>query len=255
METEHGVGSAFQFSLAFQQYGEVGITENAPDASWAELAALTKPFHRSCLLVVDDQESNQVLTKEMLDKLGFESVCVGSGQEALDTIVDQRFAAVLMDIQMPNMDGYETTRRIIDRLGGQAPPVIAVTAAAMEQHRLASLGAGMVDHINKPIDPASLANVLVKHLQPLAAGKIRTRLLDNQEWERLGQSLCQLEQKLDKSDFLATRLVNETAELLLGTAFASAFAPVAEATRKFAFKPALLALAKFREAIATDGPA
>jgi CheY-like chemotaxis protein len=89
-----------------------------------------------------------------------------NGQEALDLVQQNDFDAVLMDLHMPVMDGFEATRRIRDLPKGKNLPIIAMTAAAMAQDREACAEAGMNDHVAKPVDPQELANTLTRWIKP-----------------------------------------------------------------------------------------
>jgi CheY-like chemotaxis protein len=92
--------------------------------------------------------------------------CAGSGGEALLAVEHDRFDAVLMDLHMPDMDGFEATRRIRALPGNQALPIIALTAAALQQDRANAQAAGMNAHLAKPIDPETLIDLLTHWLAP-----------------------------------------------------------------------------------------
>ena len=93
---------------------------------------------------------------------------VGNGRLAVDAVIarSSAYAAVLMDIQMPEMDGLEATRRIRAQLGDRRLPIIAMTAHAMDAERQRCFDAGMDDHISKPIDPDQLVRVLNRWIEP-----------------------------------------------------------------------------------------
>ena len=92
-----------------------------------------------------------------------------NGLEALEALERQRYDVVLMDVQMPELDGLEATRRIRERwAAGERPRIIAMTANAMQDDREACLAAGMDDYVAKPISPDALAEALHK-AQPLTA--------------------------------------------------------------------------------------
>jgi PAS domain S-box-containing protein len=117
------------------------------------------------LLLVDDNPANQQVASELLSNEGAQVEVASSGQMALDAVGRQGAlpGLILMDIQMPEMDGYQTTRAILDRLGKSAPPIVAMTANAMPSDRIAALEAGMVDHIGKPFDLEQLIAVILTH--------------------------------------------------------------------------------------------
>ncbi|MCB1885289.1 MAG: response regulator [Geminicoccaceae bacterium] len=117
------------------------------------------------LLVADDIPVNCKLLSVLLGRMGHEVVCVADGTEALDAVRRERFDAVLMDVQMPKMGGFEATRRIreIDGPAGRIP-VIAVTANAMQSDVKACEAAGMNGHVAKPLDRGILLHALERAL-------------------------------------------------------------------------------------------
>jgi len=115
----------------------------------------------AAVLVVEDNEVNQLVAVSMLTKLGYRSHVVASGGEAIEALSEDDFAAVLMDCQMPGMDGYDATREIRRREGNRRRiPVIAMTAGAMNGDRERCLSAGMDDYITKPVRTEELGKVL-----------------------------------------------------------------------------------------------
>jgi len=151
-------GSRFQFSLPLDAF------EQPLPAPASAAAALAKPANARPLLVVDDNEVNQIVAVELLEKLGLRVDVVSSGEDAIDAVVAGDYALVLMDCQMPGMDGYEATREIRRRLRDRSLPIVAFTAHALSEERAKVLSAGMDDYLAKPIDPVQLAEVLSRHL-------------------------------------------------------------------------------------------
>ena len=113
------------------------------------------------VLVVDDVELNRELTQELLSREGVLTTLAVSGEEALDALRREPFDAVLMDIGMPGMSGYEATKRIRE-LGLSELPIIAMTAHAREEDRQRSHEAGMNDHVIKPLDVQQLISALTR---------------------------------------------------------------------------------------------
>jgi two-component system, cell cycle sensor histidine kinase and response regulator CckA len=111
--------------------------------------------HSRRILIVDDQEQNRLLLEAMLKSLGYESELAASGAEALDKL-DTSFDLVLLDILMPEMDGYEVARRIRDRSDCPNIPIVVVTALSGKTDRLNAVAAGANDFISKPIDRMEL---------------------------------------------------------------------------------------------------
>jgi CheY-like chemotaxis protein len=135
----------------------LGTTSVRPDPMRTDGTAVDAPL----VLVVDDNVVNRRVAAHYLQRLGYRAIEAGSGQEALDRIESAAPALVLMDIEMPGMDGYETTRRLRDRESGPGRlPVIALTAHAMAGYREAVIRAGMDDYLTKPIRRAQLAQAI-----------------------------------------------------------------------------------------------
>jgi PAS domain S-box-containing protein len=113
------------------------------------------------VLVADDNRVNQRVVTEMLKRLGYRADVVANGLQAIEAVERQRYDLVLMDVQMPEMDGLQAARWITQRRGpDQRPRVVGMTANAMARDREACLAAGMDDQLVKPIDLASLAALL-----------------------------------------------------------------------------------------------
>jgi len=113
------------------------------------------------VLVVEDNPVNQLVAVGLLEALGYVAQTADDGVSALEVLAHDDFDLVLMDVQMPRMDGYDATRAIRERESDRARvPVIAMTAAAVEGERDRCLAAGMDDFLTKPVDPGSLAALL-----------------------------------------------------------------------------------------------
>jgi CheY-like chemotaxis protein len=138
----------------------------------AAVAADGAPAEASSLriLLAEDNTVNQKVALAMLAKLGYQADVVWNGLQALGALERQRYDVVLMDVQMPELDGLDTTRRIHERWPrDQRPRIVAMTANALQEDREACFAAGMDDYVAKPIRPDDLAEALRK-AQPLVAG-------------------------------------------------------------------------------------
>jgi signal transduction histidine kinase/DNA-binding response OmpR family regulator/HPt (histidine-containing phosphotransfer) domain-containing protein len=124
---------------------------------------------RSRVLLVEDNAINQELAVDLLSRAGITVKVANNGQEALDVLARERFDAVLMDCQMPVMDGFAATRALRQRPELQTLPVIAMTANAMAGDREAVLAAGMNDHIAKPIVVDAMFDTLARWVKPTRA--------------------------------------------------------------------------------------
>jgi len=121
------------------------------------------------ILLAEDNPINQKLAVILLQKAGFSVVAVENGALALEKVKTEKYNAVLMDVQMPEMDGYEATRQIrLWENGSQHIPIIAMTAHALKGDRDLCIEAGMDDYVSKPLEPAVLFNALDRWAQPVS---------------------------------------------------------------------------------------
>ena len=114
------------------------------------------------VLVAEDNPANQKLMEVLLKKEGITPVMAADGHQAVETAVEQSFDLIFMDIQMPNMNGYEATRKL--RKKGQTTPIVALTASAMKEDEEKCLQAGCDDYLAKPLVREQLIEVLDKYL-------------------------------------------------------------------------------------------
>ncbi len=144
-ETVPGRGTTFVFTVRVRR-SETGEAPSARNDS--QIPAPERGGLR--VLVAEDNPVNQRVAEMMLRKNGFSVDVVSNGLEALEALERQRYAVVLMDVQMPELDGLEATRRIVERYGVARPKVIAMTANALRGDRELCLEAGMDDYVDKP---------------------------------------------------------------------------------------------------------
>ena len=114
------------------------------------------------ILLVEDNVVNQMVAEAMLERRGFEVVVAGNGREGAELFQQGRFDLVLMDIQMPEMDGFEALAaiRAFEEGTGRRTPVVALTAHALKEDRERCLAAGMDDYLSKPIEASRLYEVI-----------------------------------------------------------------------------------------------
>jgi len=135
-----------------------------------QLPKRTEEFHGARVLLVEDNVINQRVASEILKNAGIRVATALNGERAVEMVQAADYDAVLMDIQMPVMDGFEATRQIKDLSDVVTPPIIAMTAHAMKGDREKCLEAGMDDYISKPIDSEKLLFVLSKWIPDKSAG-------------------------------------------------------------------------------------
>lgn len=148
------------------QYGREATTLEPQKSEESDYMHYMAPLKGAKVLLVEDNATNRIVAKGFLEKLGIEIVVAQDGLEALQKERESAFDAILMDIQMPNMNGLQATRELRKR--GSKKPIIAMTAAAMESDKKEAQEAGMNAHISKPIDDKELAFILLKHLDKAA---------------------------------------------------------------------------------------
>jgi PAS domain S-box-containing protein len=158
-----GQGSEFAFTLTLI------AAPSAPERPVASLTATTKTqrLKGMRLLVVEDNAINQMVAQKLLTQEGAEVTLADNGELGMRAAItaEPGFDAVLMDVQMPVMDGYEAAKAIGLHMGSKQPPIIAMTANAMASDRQACLKAGMKDHIGKPFMLDQLVALLHRHTQ------------------------------------------------------------------------------------------
>lgn len=144
---------------------QTGARIKAPVVSKEIRTEGTLGLHGAKLLLVEDNDINQDIAVNLLERHGIKVVVANDGQEALDILSRQEFDGVLMDCQMPVMDGYQATAKIREKAKYQHLPIIAMTANAMSGDREKVLHAGMNDYISKPIDVALMFVTLTKWIR------------------------------------------------------------------------------------------
>jgi len=122
-------------------------------------------MERKKILVVDDDKKNRYLVSYLLEKEGFEVVMATNGLEGIEAARKQQMDLIIMDIKMPKMDGYETTRRIRRLKNYKSIPIIALTSYAMAGDRKKALKAGCTGYIEKPINPETFVSEIKKFLE------------------------------------------------------------------------------------------
>jgi PAS domain S-box-containing protein len=154
-------------SLLFETVARVLGCEQRGVALPAASEGARYTFGGRQVLLVEDNEINQQVATELLSALDLEVMVADNGQEALDLLASLEeipFELILMDLQMPVMDGFETTRRLREQERFAQIPILAMTAHALAGDRERCLEAGMSDHLTKPIDPDALTRAMVHWL-------------------------------------------------------------------------------------------
>lgn len=157
-------GSVFSFSLSFKK------TEQKVENKVEPQIKIEEKSEHVRILVAEDVTLNQLLIKTLLKEFGFEAVIAGNGKIAIEKLESQNFDLILMDLQMPEMNGYEATKHIRETLKSQIP-IIALTADVTTADVEKCRSYGMNDYVSKPIDDKLLYTKILKYVDKAAALK------------------------------------------------------------------------------------
>ena len=173
-----GIGSTFTVHLTFEK---VNIKEAASSTAIPSLSDFAERLHGTTVLVVEDNTLNQALVKKVLEKGGCEMDIASNGLKAIEYLQSKVYDVVLMDVQMPEMDGYETTQYIRNQLAAPQStiPIIAMTAHAFGDDVSRCISAGMNDYISKPFKAETLYLKLLKYKEGF--DKNKTELLTSEQ--------------------------------------------------------------------------
>jgi CheY-like chemotaxis protein len=164
-ESEPRAGSTFTFAV------RVGLPEDPGSKGSGEGEVVPADLTGARILVAEDNRVNQLVARRLLERFGCRVDTVDDGGQVLERVQKNGYDLVLMDLQMPTVDGLEATRRLRADPAGRGLAVVAMTANAQASVREACRAAGMDDYLTKPVDPASLREVIGR----LIAGRSTTR--------------------------------------------------------------------------------
>jgi len=169
IKSEIGKGSVFSITIPVTL-----PSANAQSNKVTEPIEITQPQEpagakQTCgkVLIADDNKTSEVLASLLLKKLGFEVTCVADGREAVDKALAQPFDLIVMDMQMPTVDGYQATQTLREK--GVTSPIIAMTAHALEGDREKCIDAGCDDYVAKPINRDKLYEIVGKYVRGINA--------------------------------------------------------------------------------------
>ncbi len=174
--SQPGIGTTFAFTLTMQTAAEVtgcpssllsSVKQDAPQGAKA-----VREFEGLSVLVAEDNPVNIMVIKKLLTKWGVDLDIVNNGEQAVQKILKNPYDLVLMDIQMPVMDGFQATLAIRSLLKGAPLPIIALTATATEEFKSEAYSVGMNDYLSKPFNPSHLKLKIKQLCLPLAVGYI-----------------------------------------------------------------------------------
>ena len=163
VHSQIGLGSTFWFTAKLEKTAGT-VESSAEQNDLCAEARLKAQFSGTRILLVEDEPINQEVSQSFLEETGFRVDLAEDGIEAVEMASNFDYALILMDMQMPRMNGIEATQAIRALPERQRTPILAMTANAFEEDRRDCLAAGMNDHIGKPIDPERLYEILLKWL-------------------------------------------------------------------------------------------
>jgi two-component system, sensor histidine kinase and response regulator len=163
-DSEPGRGSTFWFTARLSSVGDGRVVVAPPNDADAR-DVLRNRHGAARILLVEDNPVNREVALALLEDIGMSADVALDGVEALERLADASYDLVLMDMQMPRMDGLEATRRLRRMPGLAGLPVLAMTANAFAEDRKACAAAGMNDFVPKPVDPAAFHRVLLHWLE------------------------------------------------------------------------------------------
>lgn len=165
-ESDEDSGSIFRFYIKAEEVFEEDLNDEPQDGPQEDVEQET-PSASKRIILIEDNPTNQKVASKMLERNGLVVDCAENGEIGLHMVKNYQYDLVLMDLQMPVMDGYETTRCIKELDADRAGiPIIALTAAAMVGEREKCLAAGMNDYISKPVDYNLLIKTVNQYLNP-----------------------------------------------------------------------------------------
>ncbi|RIX47642.1 MAG: DUF3365 domain-containing protein [Rhodocyclales bacterium GT-UBC] len=165
LNSTEGEGSRFWCAIPLLRLGPgIGKSTQQQTAACAE-EELRQRFATARLLIAEDNPINMEVALETLRDIGWPVDTARNGREAVDKAAQTAYDLILMDMQMPEMDGIAATRLIRQQAAHRETPIIAMTANAFEEDRQRCLKAGMSDHLGKPVDPAQLYEMLLRWLE------------------------------------------------------------------------------------------
>jgi PAS domain S-box-containing protein len=224
-ESELGIGSTFHFEF------EVRLPEGMDDLSGpattvgpAEPRATIANRRRSMsqsrrlrILLAEDNRVNQKLAVGLLERMGHRVTVVESGPAAVDASGQEVYDLILMDVQMPEMDGLAATRLIrqAEKSGDRHVPIIAMTAHAMSGDRQRCLEAGMDDYLSKPIRITELEDIMARAIEGMDDQVDSLRSVQENEDPELAEALAAIDHDADLMQVMAGAFLEESAELLL----------------------------------------
>lgn len=208
----------------------------------ASLFEKAADIHGARILLAEDDAINRQVARELLKQAGLSVDMAVNGQEAVDAVGKEKYDAVIMDLQMPELDGISATRVIRE----QDPdlPIIAMTAAAMADDRAKCIAAGMNDYVTKPVDQEILIDILLHWIKPVQKGVGKSGLKQSiANLEQIEQLIHEIHAVLKKSELISPAKLDELCDSLSGVIAHNKIEQLKQTIDNFDYEVALNALA------------
>ena len=176
LQSTPGQGSSFWFTARLQRASNKTMESTATISADEAEQLLSSCYRQTRILLAEDNPINQEVALELLRGVGLQADLAVNGQKAVEMLAQQDYDLILMDMQMPVMDGLSATRAIRQSERGRSLPILAMTANAFSEDRQRCLDAGMNDHVAKPVDPSNLYTMMIKWLPAPKAAQAASSL-------------------------------------------------------------------------------
>lgn len=160
VESEKGQGATFHFTFEAAPGDPVQYSPSIPDKEFFD--ANTAMIYPLNILVADDNNVNQMVGQKLLEKLGYQADIATGGEEVLQALKQKSYDLIFMDCNMPDIDGFETTRIVHETYAEQSPAIVALTASSTKEDIAKCYDAGMDDFVSKPISIVEIIRVIKK---------------------------------------------------------------------------------------------
>ena len=161
--SEEGKGTSFILSIPLKPSSQEEL--NKVEKVTPDKLQLGAKAKKVSILIAEDNKINQIVITKLLSSLGLETDLAENGLEVIEMLKDKKYDLILMDCHMPELDGLEATKKVLETYGDDAPVIVAVSASAMKEEIQASFDAGMKEFISKPVKLDDFVRVINKYFE------------------------------------------------------------------------------------------
>ena len=245
------LGSCFSFALDFvvpDAASAASCALSPPTTHGIDIPSLGRAIAGARILLVEDDPINQMVASSILQRAGLTTTVANDGCEALAFLAQRSFDAIVMDLQMPHMDGFAATCAIRRNPDWATLPIVAFTAGVLQHDRQKCLDAGMNDFVAKPVQPEELLGALRRQLKPDAAESApvdaeAANAVATVDLPELAHALLMLQSRIDDNAFIATAEINAL-RAVLATVNSPTSSRLFEAISRYDYAQAKIALAQ-----------